>query len=52
MGLGRAQPLAVTLPDGRVFVVSNTSTIEDGFTSELLDPATGSWIDDRRRSRA
>lgn len=44
MGLGRSQPLAVTLPDGRVLVVSNTSSSEDGFTSELLDPATGSWI--------
>ncbi len=44
MGLGRANPLAVTLPDGRVFVVSNTSSSEDALTSELLDPATGSWI--------
>jgi hypothetical protein len=45
MVLGRSQPLAVTLPDGRVFVVSSTSTSEDAFTSEILDPATGSWTE-------
>jgi hypothetical protein len=45
MVLGRAQPLAATVPDGRVLVLSHTgSSSEDPFTSELLDPASGSWF--------
>lgn len=40
MKLGRETPLGVTLPDGKVFVVSET---KGRFTSELLDPAAGSW---------
>src|SRR4029078_2000406 len=38
--LARETPLAVTLPDGAVFVVSETS---GGFTSERLDPTTFVW---------
>jgi len=40
MTLGRETPLAVSLPGGAVLVVSET---QGRFTSELLDPATGSW---------
>ena len=40
MDLGRVLPLGVTLPDGAVFVVSET---EGRFTSELMDQAAGSW---------
>ena len=44
MVLGRSSPLAATLPDGRVVVVSDTGSGGAQFTSELLDPAVGSWV--------
>lgn len=40
MNLGRERPLAVSLAAGGVFVVSETQA---RFTSELLDPSTGTW---------